>query len=75
MTEIFLFQFETKAAGFGSQESLLLHSLQSGVEHKRSSRSSDLSLGDVDIDMSSEDDGVLGGGLGGFLQVTVNKRQ
>ena len=64
-----MFQFTSKTAGLGSQESLFLNSLQSGVAHKRSTRASDLGIGADDLELGLEDDGVLGGGLGGFLQI------
>lgn len=61
--------FTSKTAGLGGQESLILNSLQSGVAHKRSTRASDLGIGADDLELGLEDDGVLGGGLGGFLQI------
>jgi hypothetical protein len=68
---VFVVQFEAQAAGVGGQKSLLFSAVQPGGAHKRAGRSADLGVGADDLQLDLQDDGVLGGGLGGFLQVTT----
>lgn len=63
------FQFSSETSGLSGQKSLLASALQPGVPHKRDIRASDLGVGMDDLGLDAEDDAVLGGGLGGFLQI------